>query len=240
MRVQAVTFDFWNTLIAADGADALDARAKAWLPLLADHGHLTDTPSVLAAFDLGWRRYEHRWAANEQTDVTRFTTEALADLGVEPTRRLVSVLAEAYVAVVVARPHPLLPGAAEAVRALADAGVRLGIVCDVGMTPSRYLRGYLDDAGVLDAFDHWSFSDEVGCYKPDLAIFAHALDGLGTDPGAAAHVGDLRRTDMAGARAMGMTAVRYRAAFDDPPTSPVVEGHHVIDHHDHLVGVLAR
>ena len=64
---------------------------------------------------------------------------------------------------------------------------------------------------LLGYFDHWSFSDEVGWYKPAPEIFRHALDGLGgVAPERAAHVGDLRRTDVAGARAMGMTAVRYR------------------------------
>ncbi len=48
-------------------------------------------------------------------------------------------------------------------------------------------------------------------------IFRHALDGLGgVDPTEAAHVGDLRRTDIAGARAAGMVAVRYTGVADDP------------------------
>ena len=61
-------------------------------------------------------------------------------------------------------------------------------------------------------------------------------------PERAAHVGDLRRTDIAGARAMGMTAVRYRGANDDAEIEDqdgtVVEGHHVIDDHAHLLAVL--
>jgi FMN phosphatase YigB (HAD superfamily) len=55
-------------------------------------------------------------------------------------------------------------------------------------------------------------------------------------------VGDLRRTDIVGARAMGMTAVRYRGANDDPEIETadgtVVEGDHVIDDHAQLLAVL--
>ena len=78
------------------------------------------------------------------------------------------------------------------------------------MTPSTSLRRQLERHGLLDYFDHWSFSDEVGWYKPAPQIFEHALAGLGvTEPARAAHVGDLRRTDVAGARAHGLLSVRY-------------------------------
>ena len=97
------------------------------------------------------------------------------------------------------------------------------------MSPSVVLRGFLDHHGVLDHFDHWSFSDEVGCFKPFPPIFEHAMSGLGVpEPGEIAHVGDGRRTDVAGALAMGMTAVRATWFADrGPETGP--EGHHVAD-----------
>ena len=65
-----------------------------------------------------------------------------------------------------------------------------------------------------------------------------ALAGLGgIDPAEAAHIGDLRRTDIAGARAMGMTAVRYTGVFDDDSqTEP--EGDLVIADHRLLPGLL--
>ena len=116
--------------------------------------------------------------------------------------------------------------------------MRLGIICDVGMTPSTALIANLEREGILELFDHWSFSDEVGHYKPAPEIFEHALAGLGgIEPSASAHVGDLRRTDVAGARAMGMTAVRYTGVFDDD-SQPEPEGHHVVDHHAALTEVL--
>jgi FMN phosphatase YigB (HAD superfamily) len=107
-------------------------------------------------------------------------------------------------------------------------------VCDVGLTPSTVLRDYLEGHGILGLFDHWSFSDEVGVYKPDAAIFEHALGGLGgIDPTRAAHIGDLRRTDIAGAKAMGMLSLRYRGVTDDDPDHGP-EGDIVIDDHADL------
>jgi putative hydrolase of the HAD superfamily len=101
------------------------------------------------------------------------------------------------------------PGLAPCLARLRDAGVRLGIVCDVGLTSSPTLRDRLEQLGVLEAFDAWAFSDETGWFKPAAAAFRPALDGLRVDPGDAAHVGDNERTDIAGALALGMRAVRF-------------------------------
>ena len=76
-------------------------------------------------------------------------------------------------------------------------------------------------AGILERFDGWAFSDEVGAYKPDPVIFHHALREIGgVEPGRAAHIGDLRRTDIAGARAMGMVGrpLPRRERRPDPRT----------------------
>ena len=123
-------------------------------------------------------------------------------------------------------------------RTLKGAGLKLGIICDVGMTASVHLRAHLDKHGVLELFDHWSFSDEVGHFKPSPIIFEHALAGLGgVAPSAAAHVGDIRRTDVAGARSMGMVAVRYTGISDDT-SQPQPEGDVVIADHADLPAAL--
>jgi FMN phosphatase YigB (HAD superfamily) len=94
--------------------------------------------------------------------------------------------------------------------------VKIGIVCDIGLTPSLVVRELLERDGLLGYFDGMSFSDEVGHYKPHPAIFEHALAGLGGVPASsAAHVGDRVRTDIDGAASMGMTAVRYNGVYED-------------------------
>ena len=130
-------------------------------------------------------------------------------------------------------------GIEDCLLALKDAGVRLGIICDVGFTPSNVLREHLIRRGLLPLFDHWSFSDEVGAYKPAPAIFNHALEGLGgPEPERVAHVGDLRRTDVAGALGMGMTAVALHGASSTTTRWISPEAHHVISAHADLPGVL--
>ena len=141
-------------------------------------------------------------------------------------------------------PMQLTDGIASVLARLRERGVRLGIICDVGLTPSTTLRSYLADHDVLEYFDHWSFSDEVGAYKPSPTIFADALAGLGVvEPSRAAHVGDLLRTDVSGARAMGMLSVRYRGVNDDGGAVDAAglllpEADLVIDDHTQLLDLL--
>lgn len=122
----------------------------------------------------------------------------------------------------------LTPHCAEVLAELVRRGTRIGIICDVGLTPSPMLRGVLEHNEVLQHFDHWSFSDEVGIYKPSPAIFAHALGGLGSFAEDAVHIGDIRRTDVAGARSVGMTSIRYTAIADDT-NDAYPEADHVTD-----------
>jgi len=235
--VQAVTFDFWNTIVAESAVGA--SRGSRISDELATHDVQATPEQVAAAFNSGWEWFVGRWKANEHTTTRESVAVSLSHLPVPVNDDSV---VDAVTALVVAGSDPatitLAPGIGNCLETLASAGVQLGIICDVGMTPSTTLRGYLDHHGLLQHFSHWSFSDEVGCYKPDPRIFAHAAEGLGQpDPSRTAHVGDLRRTDVAGAQGVGWTAVRYHGLSDDPrDVGP--EGDMVVAHHDDLPGIL--
>jgi len=92
-----------------------------------------------------------------------------------------------------------LPGAADACRALAAAGLRLAVVSnwDVGLHEHLAALG-LD--GLLDAV---VTSAEAGAPKPAPAVFELALARLGADAARTVHVGDAE-ADAEGARAAGL------------------------------------
>jgi putative hydrolase of the HAD superfamily len=123
---------------------------------------------------------------------------------------------------------------------LQERGIRLGIVCDVGFSGGEILRELLDREGLLTYFSGWAFSDEVGHYKPAPQIFEAALAALEAEPAAAMHVGDLRRTDIAGASALGMRTARYRALHDDPEIDGAIEADFVLDSHSELAELVDR
>ena len=224
--IRAVTFDHWDTLVH-DPRGIRPRQLAGWDDVLVGRGFAIERAALEAAFDANWAMFEERWEANVQHGPRESTEVILAELGLTCDEVVREELVEAFAYAGREAGLEVADGARDTLGRLRDAGLRLGIVCDVGLTSSATLRDRLERFGLLRYFDHWSFSDAVGCFKPFPPIFEHAMAGLGVDdPGAIAHVGDGRRTDVAGALAMGMVTVRATWFADrGPETGP--EAHHV-------------
>ena len=243
MAVAAVTFDYWNTLCREPpGGYLRGRRIEAMERVLEDAGVGDAGSSLAAAYDAAWLIYVDAWQSNRQYtghDAARHIADHVeARFGVDGALRRQLIDAFASVSTAGTAKLELVDGVADALCALAELGIPLAIVCDVGFTASPELRRHLAVHGLLGYFTAWAFSDEVGVYKPDRRIFEHALHGLGSpDPATCAHVGDRRRTDIAGAQALGMRAIRLNAVFeDDPAQGP--SGDAVISSYDDLLSAL--
>ena len=218
-------------------------RMEAWAGLLEEAGFACERTLLDAVFDHSWQRYVEHWTANQQYQAVTAAEEMLERLGFVVPKQVRHDLIESFTTVGLQGTLHLTDNIEACLRTLKGAGLKLGIICDVGMTASVHLRAHLDKHGVLELFDHWSFSDEVGHFKPSPIIFEHALAGLAKDSGTpidptkAAHVGDIRRTDVAGAQGMGMVAVRYTGISDDT-TQSTPEGDHVLADHAELPAAL--
>jgi HAD superfamily hydrolase (TIGR01509 family) len=92
-----------------------------------------------------------------------------------------------------------LRGAAESLRDLAAAGLRLAVVSnwDIG------LHDHLAALGLDRLVDTIVTSAEAGAPKPELPVFELALARLGADPARTVHIGD-SPADAEGAHAAGM------------------------------------
>jgi FMN phosphatase YigB (HAD superfamily) len=230
VAVEAITFDYWNTLVTEERGHLRGRRLSAWAGIFEDTGFALERQHLEAAFDATWQAYVSSWQANQQFLAAQAAVHCIEQLGVDVPDDVHAALVEAFTNAGEGAELHLTPHVGEVVKELVGRGVRLGIVCDVGFTPSHVLRAHLEGAGLLDYFSAWAFSDEVGVYKPERQIFDHVLGELGgVAPDQVAHVGDLRRTDVAGAREMGMVSVRYAGVFDDSPEGAERSGIEVSD-----------
>lgn len=100
-----------------------------------------------------------------------------------------------------------IPGTVDGLRALAAAGVRLGVVSNAdGLIGQRlaHLEILQIGPGLGVEVDTVIDSGAVGIMKPDARIFAMALDALGIDAPDAWYIGDMPAIDVVGARRAGL------------------------------------
>jgi FMN phosphatase YigB (HAD superfamily) len=234
--IEAVTFDFWNTLVWEAPGQLVEGRLRAWAGLLEEAGVPTEAGRLAAAHEAAFAEYQAAWKANRQYVVADATARMLAVLELDADDALRDALTRSFGEAGAATDLHLADGVGDCLRSLRAQGTGLGIVCDIGLTPSSTLLGLLDRWGLLELFDGWAFSDVVGVYKPEPEIFLVALEQLGAEPAQAAHVGDRFRTDVAGARGLGMVSVRYAGVYDDPDEGE--EADVVVRHLDELPAAL--
>jgi len=96
-----------------------------------------------------------------------------------------------------------LPGAAEAVAAVAAAGLPMALVTD-GFYGRDYVERALEKLGIKEQFRAVVISCEVGTGKPQPALFLAACREMGVNPGEALFIGDKEDRDIAGAARVGM------------------------------------
>lgn len=233
--IEAVTFDFWNTIARVPPGAMSEARRRAVEAACEDCAVEVEAELLARSLEEVGLHWERSWAAGTHVHPREGAAMLVRTLGLEGAAG--EAVAEAFLEAGREAELELSPDIRASLQALTERGVGLGIVCDVGFTRGELLRGLLEREGLLGHFGGWAFSDEVGHYKPSPQIFEAALEFLGAEPREAMHVGDLRRTDIAGAAALGMRTARYRGMHDDPQESGV-EADIVLDNHLELLDVI--
>ena len=236
--IEAVTFDFWNTIATVPSGAMSAARERAVAAACASHDVEVEADLLLESLERVGLDWERSWAEGRHLPPHEAAATLVRTLGVEGAAR--EMVAEAFLGAGREVELNFAPGIGPCLEGLRERGLRLGIVCDVGFSGGELLRGLLEAEGLLVHFSGWGFSDEVGHYKPAPQIFEAALGALGAPPAQAVHVGDLRRTDVAGAAALGMRTVRYRGMNPEGDAEAGDEAEFVLDGHDELPEVIDR
>jgi FMN phosphatase YigB (HAD superfamily) len=236
--IEAVTFDFWNTIATVPPGAMKEARQRAIAAAAISGDVEIEADLLLASLEQVGIEWERSWAGGRHLPPHEAAAGLVRALGLQGAAR--EMVAEAFLGAGREVELEFAPEIHACLEALNKREVRLGIVCDVGFSGGELLRELLDDEGLLGHFDGWAFSDEVGHYKPAPQIFEAALAALGAEPARALHVGDLRRTDVAGAAGHGMRTVRYRGMNDEGEADAGPEAEFVLDSHSDLVDVIAR
>ncbi|MDP9068126.1 MAG: HAD family hydrolase [Actinomycetota bacterium] len=229
--IRAVTYDCWGTLLKdRDWEGAMEIRLSALLrsmDLSEDEGR--------KLLDEAWARHDEAWKQVETFGPGRMAAYCLEAKGIFDDDKI-AALTEEFELASTTSGIEAVDGARETLERLRSKGIRLGLVCDTGFTPGRVVRERLAECQLAEYLEVLCFSDEVGVPKPGHEIFDKALAELGVRPPDALHVGDLKRTDIAGAHDVGMHAVRFRGVHNDK--TDATEAESVIDRHEQIFEVL--
>src|SRR5581483_5241903 len=210
-RIDGVLFDSGGTLMRP--------LTAGWWP----YPHVRGVVEAHGLAGLPWERYaeahvagmafldaHHRLRSEdeERAQFREYYRLVLGGLGLAaPEPALLHALAEAHIAECEFEPYPDALPAIEAVR---SRGLRLGLISNAWPSlESKYQR-----LGLREFFDPFVISADVGCLKPDAAIFGHAVARIGLPPERLLFVDD-EPDYLAGARAVGLNAVLL--AREGPP-----------------------
>jgi len=236
-RPRAVTFDCWQTLICEESWEIAHGLRVAALARAAASAERDLEPGEAGrAFDAAWGRHMDLWANQVATGAREVAHWALEELDLNPHGDAFEPLLMAFEEASHSGEVQMIEGARETLVRLEQAGIGCALICDTGLTPGRVVRSLLDHHGLLEPLRETIFSDEWSLPKPHPRVFEAALDALDVEAGEAVHVGDLRRTDVAGARAVGMGTIRITARNDD--TSALADADFVADSHAEIQRIL--
>jgi FMN phosphatase YigB (HAD superfamily) len=210
--IRAVTFDFWDTLY--DGGNLPErklVRQQAIAMLLVAYGLQLSEHEVSRLYSESAREADRWWREEHRGYTTAERLRWLVERAggrPRPNCEHIATACDAVDESLLRYPPPLLPGAAAAVRALA-AHLPLAIVSDTGFSSGRAQDALLERDGLLGFFAATVYSMDVGHAKPHPEPFRAAVAALGADsPDQVIHVGDNERTDVGGALAAGLRAIR--------------------------------
>ncbi|MBI4339760.1 MAG: HAD family hydrolase [Chloroflexi bacterium] len=219
--IQVVTLDLWQTLVIDTrewGRERTRIRIEDTVAALKEAGEIFTEEQVREAFRAGYRqcREVHRQGLDVsfREQVQMFVRGIAPGLLERLSRETFATILNRYADSFYDSPPMVAPGVEDTLLALKEAGYRLGIISNTGMTSGRTFRSYLDEQRLAVYFDHFTFSDEVLMTKPSRSIFLHTLASMGGTTAASVHVGDHLLNDIKGASDVGMRTV-WLQGFDD-------------------------
>ena len=190
--IQAVLFDFYDTLAHVDGEAILAGRRA-----MAERAGV-DAEAMAAL----WRSTAEQRMLGALGSLEAQIADLLRQLGCSAPPELLHELADLDVRAW-QEAVTLYPDARPALEALKARGYRLGVLSNCS-----HEAGYvIERAGLDDLFDTLALSFRLGVAKPQPEIYRAALDALRVAPDEAVFVADGAFGELDVARALGIVAV---------------------------------
>lgn len=205
MPLEAVTFDFWDTLVY--NRNYGEFRLPELKRVLQSCGLELSEEALNEAYMSGFRHSSRVIPAEgyrhvETGEIVDKVLETIGYSSEETRETLIKIYEEA----ILCDPPQLKKGVTEALGYVKER-YKVGLISVTGVSPGRLVREILRDHDILHYFDVLTFSDEVKLVKPNPRLFTACLEELRVKPMNAVHVGDSYKSDVIGAIDAGMRTI---------------------------------
>ena len=221
--IKAITFDLWDTVFIdnsdepkrkAAGRPTKEIERRKLVKQFVDK-HRQISQDVVdavydtqdAAFKKAWYDLHITWTVRERLEIVlKGLGNTLAEDEMTEIVRLHEEMELEF------RPD-FVRGVHDAIKTLHEK-YKLAVISDAIFSPGRSLRKLLENEGLLQYFNTFVFSDEVGCSKPAECVFTAVKENLGVEFNEIVHIGDREHNDILGPEKMGMHSILCLAALD--------------------------
>ncbi len=233
---KAISFDFWNTLYADGAENERKVRRKKYFARLIEKHREFQPVEIDRAFDAGSELFLSQWINKFRTPPADERIGYMAEqLDVRLTTAEINAAVDYFGKMIFEIPPQNIEHLKELVIRLA-ANYPLGIISDTGFISGRYIRDFLESEMILSCFSSFVFSDENKHSKPHVSVFEKTAGTLKVSLSELMHIGDLERTDIAGAINAGCVSVKYTGVNQD--SAPQSGAHHVIKDYRELFDII--
>jgi len=219
--IRAITFDYWDTLYEGGALpERVALRRTAVGALLGAYGRDLPEEQLRALYEASGREAERWWSEEHRGYTTQERLRWILERAAVTPRddcRHVAAAVDAVDNALLMLPPAMLPGAWQMLRTLSRR-TPLAVISDTGFASGRAQDRLLEKDGARKFFAATIYSMDVGHAKPRPEIFAAAVETLGVEPHEIIHVGDNERTDVRGALASGLRAIRLDVVRQGGPS----------------------
>lgn len=221
--IKAITFDLWDTVFiddsdepkrkAAGRLSKKEERRSLVFQFANKHKNVSQElvnsiyTTVDAAFSKVWHEQFVTWKVADRLEII------FKGLGIDLPENEMNEIVRLHEEMELEFRPDFIKGAGEAIKELHKTH-KLGVISDAIFSPGRVLRELLKGEDLLQYFDHFVFSDEIGNSKPQPIVFESAYKHFGIQPNELIHIGDREHNDIQGPKNVGVHSLLCTASLN--------------------------
>lgn len=221
--IKVITFDLWDTVFIDDSDEPKrkaagrlskhDERRKLVHDYANKHKEVSKelVETIYHTTDLAFRKVWHEqfvtWEIGERLEII------FKSLGIELPADEMAEIVRLHEEMELEFKPDFIEGVGEAIKEL-HKDYKLAVISDAIVSPGSVLRELLKSQDLLQYFDHFVFSDEIGNAKPEPAVFNSVYEKFNIKPEELVHIGDREHNDILGPIKMNSHCILCTAAID--------------------------